>query len=146
MYPLWEQENLAYAKGLQNAHISFGKELEAKTDKTLILAMDDAGAGPFYAERYTIDMLGLNDLHIAHLPGKFYEKYDIDYVLAKHPDVIVLLSKTSIAKDKNDFLVPSHAALFLHKTFQSSYSYKSSYKFNNSYFLLIYTNNTSTYI
>jgi len=39
-----------------------------------------------------VDMLGLNDTHIAHLPAGFFEaghnKYDPDYVLARRPDLI----------------------------------------------------------
>jgi hypothetical protein len=37
-------------------------------------------------------MLGLNDVHLAHLPARFFEaghnKYDPDYVLSRRPDLI----------------------------------------------------------
>jgi hypothetical protein len=61
---------------------------------TLIVA-GPAGALPFYAQRPTIDALGLNDEYIAHLPSAAlgtgkpgHEKSDPDYVLARQPDLI----------------------------------------------------------
>jgi hypothetical protein len=59
------------------------------------LAVFGAGAVPYYSKLYTIDMLGLSDLHIAHLPGRLghsmagHEKYDSDYVIARRPTFIV---------------------------------------------------------
>ena len=55
-----------------------------------------AGAIPFESGLETIDMLGLNDEHIAHrdlevglLPAG-HEKYDSEYVLNRQPDIIIL--------------------------------------------------------
>ena len=59
------------------------------------LAVFSAGATPYYSKLYTIDMLGLTDLHIAHLPGRLghaiagHEKYDSDYIIARKPTYIV---------------------------------------------------------
>lgn len=62
------------------------------------VAVNHAGAMPFYSELQTIDMLGLNDLHIGHrnmpemgegIPG--HEKYDAEYVLSRRPTYIVPL-------------------------------------------------------
>ncbi len=58
------------------------------------LAVDAAGYIPFYTGLPTVDMMGLNDLHIAHmdvplgsgLPG--HEKADPAYVLAQRPAYI----------------------------------------------------------
>jgi hypothetical protein len=50
---------------------------------------------PYYAERPTIDVLGLNDEHIAHQPGTSlgqakagHEKTDPAYVLGRRPEII----------------------------------------------------------
>jgi len=65
---------------------------EARPDDTL--AIDAAGTIPYYSDLYTIDMFGLNDLHIAHLdipigPGLAgHEKFDAAYVLARRPTYI----------------------------------------------------------
>jgi len=40
------------------------------------IAVVDAGAIPYFSGVKTIDMPGLNDRHIAHLPGGFMLKYD----------------------------------------------------------------------
>ncbi|PKO09687.1 MAG: hypothetical protein CVU40_10360 [Chloroflexi bacterium HGW-Chloroflexi-2] len=62
--------------------------------KNTTLATDAAGIIPFYTNFYTIDMYGLTDLHIAHLPvltglGTIaHEKYDPEYILEQDPDCI----------------------------------------------------------
>lgn len=62
--------------------------------KTTKLATDAAGIIPFYTNFYTIDMYGLTDIHIAHLPIQTglgtiaHEKYDPEYVLNQEPDCI----------------------------------------------------------
>ena len=60
------------------------------------IALYVAGAIPYYSELYTIDMLGLTDVHIAHreMPNMGYgsaghEKRDWDYVLSKNPTYIM---------------------------------------------------------
>jgi hypothetical protein len=65
-----------------------------------VLATNTAGTIPYYSGLRTIDMLGLNDVHIAHrnMPmGKGlagHEKWDAAYVLAQHPDYIQFGSAT----------------------------------------------------
>lgn len=58
----------------------------AHSDDTI--ALIDAGAIPFFTDAHIIDMVGLNDNHIAHLPGGFLSKYDNSYVLAQEPTYI----------------------------------------------------------
>jgi hypothetical protein len=60
------------------------------------VAVTAAGAIPYYSKLYTVDMLGLNDEHIAHLPGRYgssmpgHEKWDTDYILSRRPTYIFL--------------------------------------------------------
>jgi arylsulfatase A-like enzyme len=61
-----------------------------------VIAVNAAGAIPYYSRLETIDMLGLNDVQIAHRPmpnmglGKAgHEKGDGAYVLSRQPDYIV---------------------------------------------------------
>jgi len=60
-----------------------------------VIAVDAAGAIPYFSGLRSIDMFGLNDRHIAHIvvptmgsgkPG--HEKYDARYVYAQNPDWI----------------------------------------------------------
>lgn len=59
-----------------------------------VLAIDAAGIIPYYTDLYTIDMLGLNDLYIAHLDivtgenAAGHEKFDPEYVLSQCPTYI----------------------------------------------------------
>ena len=54
-----------------------------------------AGATPSYSNLNTIDMLGKSDRHIARMPAQKvggppgHDKYDIEYALARKPDVII---------------------------------------------------------
>jgi hypothetical protein len=72
-----------------------GRWLRANTPPDTLVAVEAAGALPYYSERPAIDILGLNDRHIASLevatigqgkPG--HEKVDIPYVLARRPAII----------------------------------------------------------
>ncbi|UCC79354.1 MAG: hypothetical protein JSW64_13950 [Candidatus Zixiibacteriota bacterium] len=77
----------------------FGREvgtwLAANVPGDAVIATNTAGSIPYYSGLKTIDMLGLNDPHIAHRripeigtgwPG--HEKSDGDYVLSREPDLI----------------------------------------------------------
>jgi arabinofuranosyltransferase len=73
-----------------------GLWIEAHTDPTISIATDAAGLIPYYSGRYTIDMFGLTDAHIAHMdlsqrePGVIaHEKYDPGYILERRPGCIV---------------------------------------------------------
>jgi hypothetical protein len=58
-----------------------------------LLAVDAAGKIPFYSGLRTIDILGLNDVKIAHSTFQTFitghNKYEPDYVLSREPDLIV---------------------------------------------------------
>lgn len=60
----------------------------------LLIAVNHAGALPWALPGYdVIDMVGLNDAHIARQQGKLHQKYDVDYVLGLKPQLIVLNSR-----------------------------------------------------
>lgn len=73
-----------------------GRWIAANTPEDATIATDAAGLIPFYSERYSIDMFGLTDLHIAHQDVPIteqsivaHEKYDPQYILQRKPDYIV---------------------------------------------------------
>lgn len=93
--------------------IAIGMWLKYNAQVNASIAVAAAGAIPYYSELYTIDVLGLNDIHIAHMKvenmgtGKAgHEKYDGLYVLSKKPTYITLdsnrLSSTPIENKSND--------------------------------------------
>lgn len=72
-----------------------GIHLRDHFPSTTVVALNPAGITPYYSGLATIDMLGLNDRHIAH-HGKRdhrlrfgHQAGDGDYVLAQKPDVIL---------------------------------------------------------
>ncbi len=73
-----------------------GRWMGANLPDSTVVAVVPAGIIPYESRLPTIDMLGLNDEHIAHRDlhiGEFsagHEKYDSEYVLDKRPDIIIL--------------------------------------------------------
>jgi arabinofuranosyltransferase len=80
---------------LNRSWTEIGKWLRQNSPPGALVAVGAAGRIPYYSGRRTLDILGLTDLHIAHLdvplgagfPG--HEKSDPEYVLSKKPDYIV---------------------------------------------------------
>jgi hypothetical protein len=137
-YPGNERLSLAYLASIERAHVPLGMAIYEGTAGDAVIAMDDAGIGPFLANRTNIDMLGLNDRHIAHLEGRFIEKYDVSYVLSRRPDLVVLIGRTHDPRGADDFRLVGHAALFADARFQSSYQLRRVYRSGPRYFLLVY--------
>jgi arabinofuranosyltransferase len=60
-----------------------------------LVALNQAGIIPYYSQLPTIDMLGLNDVHIAHYGKRDYTLWyahqagDGEYVLSQKPDIII---------------------------------------------------------
>ncbi|HEY8171731.1 MAG TPA: hypothetical protein VIH21_01490, partial [Dehalococcoidia bacterium] len=77
--------------------VEIGRWLHDNVPDDTKIAIGPAGAVPYESQLPTIDMLGINNEHIAHrdLPlGRFaagHEKYDSQYVLSQAPDIIILL-------------------------------------------------------
>lgn len=71
-----------------------GKWLHDNLPPSTVVAVSASGAVPYYSQLPAIDMLGLNDRHIAHsdidLGAGFagHEKFDSAYVLGRDPDLI----------------------------------------------------------
>jgi len=86
-----DQGSLTYQEGNER----LGRFLARTRPADTRIAVAAAGAIPYFSGLPTIDMYGLNDLHIAHGPfpkerGGRLMKWNNDYVLAQHPDLIVI--------------------------------------------------------
>jgi len=75
------------------ANVQLASYLTKYTSSDTTLAVHSAGMAPYFLDRYTIDVLGKADLHIAHLvvsdfsPG--HSKWDWDYIIReRQPDLI----------------------------------------------------------
>ncbi len=88
------------------------------------IAVNHAGALPFYAQLPAIDMTGLADEHIAHkVGGGLHEKYDVPYVLARRPVLFVL--NTRVRPSDEVWYAPGYwigeTALFENSDFKRAY-------------------------
>jgi hypothetical protein len=102
---MWQQEangSLAVYTKIHASYVnlwgSAGLWLRDNTPADSVTAAEGAGAMAYFSERRVVDMLGLNDLHIGHLPvgnmgeGKAgHEKRDPVYVLEQKPAYIYAL-------------------------------------------------------
>ncbi|MFL5806816.1 MAG: hypothetical protein ACJ8CR_34450, partial [Roseiflexaceae bacterium] len=109
---LYESRTLNASAGVwtENTVVEKNREiglwLRANTAPDTLIATGIAGALPFYAERPVLDMLGLNDLHIAHLAVPTIgqgvagsEKTDSDYILRRRPSYIPYSSAGALLED-----------------------------------------------
>jgi arabinofuranosyltransferase len=79
-----------YGRGLMAAHARLGRELRALDTPEGRLVISDAGATPYFSQWWTLDLIGLNDAHIATTGHP-----DPAWVLAQAPDVVVLASAST---------------------------------------------------
>jgi hypothetical protein len=94
--------------------VAIGRWLREHAPRDAVIALLAAGAIPYESRLTTIDMLGLNDEHIAHrairVGGRTagHEKFDAEYVLSKRPDAIILfdsLQPAAAARPQYDQLL-----------------------------------------
>lgn len=98
-----------------------GEYIDSHWPKGSLIALNTAGSTPYFAPDHRfIDMLGLNDRHIARqplapriarhqlLPG--HEKGDADYVLSRKPDYIIAGPSTGDLVGNNWFLTEAQLA------------------------------------
>jgi arabinofuranosyltransferase len=92
LLPLAIDDRFGYSLERYDRWVIAGRYLAQDRFAGRLLAVDAAGKIPFYSGLAAVDMLGLNDVHIAHQPARFFEaghnKYDADYVLSRRPDLI----------------------------------------------------------
>jgi arabinofuranosyltransferase len=103
--------------------------LASHTVPDAVIATNTAGSIPYYSRRRVIDMLGLNDRHIAHReiatmgqgsPG--HEKGDGQYILARRPDIIQFGSSLGSAEpfllsDREIYAAPEFHRLYERRDF-----------------------------
>jgi len=100
----------------ETLHFRTGHWLAEVSDPDDTIAVSSAGIMPWLTGLNTIDMLGLNDRHIARFgvdlggrasPG--HERYDNDYVLGRRPDWIILgLTSNSLLSGEEPAFLPDY--------------------------------------
>lgn len=79
------------------ARITAGKWLNQNVPPGTWIAVDAAGQVPYFSELPTIDMFGINDLHIGRMPvanlgsgTPGHEKFDLGYIITRAPKYVVI--------------------------------------------------------
>jgi hypothetical protein len=79
------------------ARETMGKWLKANVPHGTWIAVDAAGQVPYFSELPSIDMFGINDLHIGRMPVTTlgegtpgHEKMDVVYVITRQPKYVVI--------------------------------------------------------
>ncbi|HVU06046.1 MAG TPA: hypothetical protein VHE30_30055 [Polyangiaceae bacterium] len=91
-------------------YFAVGRFLSENLPSDATIALNAAGIVPYVSRLRAVDMLGLNDVHIAHHPVRKgesaavgHQKHDAAYVLSRRPDVILpglpVLSPTRLAPE-----------------------------------------------
>ncbi len=132
-FNLWQLKNdpYLYERIIADVVAERGKEtglwLQENVPPDSLLATNTAGSVAYYSRLKIIDMLGLNDEHIAHREittlGKGFaghEKGDGKYVLSRKPDYIMFGSATGNKEPR--FL--SDREMAVEKEFKENYVYK----------------------
>ena len=80
--------------GLYDVSLKVAMDIRNTVPKDATIAINHAGFLPYLLPEYTfIDMTGLNDKFIAHnVQGGLHQKYDVEYILRRKPDLVVLNS------------------------------------------------------
>jgi len=100
LMPLLFDPRMAYQTAKYDRWVTLGRYLRDHHPDA-VLAIDAAGKVPFYSGLTTIDMLGLNDEHIAQLDARAgfrvgHNKFDPQYVMGRHPDLIAAWMKPNL--------------------------------------------------
>ena len=98
--PFFADHRMAYLSGKYDRWVTLGRHLRAQHPDA-VLAIDAAGKVPFFSGLRTIDMLGLNDEHLAHSKARpsfrvGHNKFDPDYVLGRTPDLVAAWMKPNL--------------------------------------------------
>ena len=93
-FPSIIRDRLSY-RDFINSHQKVGQWLADTAGNNWLVAAGDVGITFFIADNVDVlDLMGLNDYHIAQLPGKWIPrkaspKSDFSYVLAQKPEIII---------------------------------------------------------
>jgi hypothetical protein len=108
--------------------VEVGRWLRDQVPPDTLLATNTAGSVPYFSQLPTIDMLGLNDAHIAHrqMPhmgsGKAgHEKADGAYVLSRQPDLVLF----GAARGRKTPAFRSDRELYAQPEFRTQYQLES---------------------
>lgn len=123
--------------GMEHAHIALGRWLNAHTPADTLVAVGDIGAIGFFSHRRVLDLDGLTDTHISHLPGGYGGRRDSLYVLRQAPEFIVLRT-SSCSPGRLDVPFAMDKAIYSDPQFHREYDPANCWEFWPRYDLIVY--------
>jgi len=75
---------------LYKPHIVIGLWMAENLPPGSLLAAEEAGIIPYYSGLPFLDLLGIVDSHIARREGEMHGKHDVNYVLMRRPDYVLI--------------------------------------------------------
>ena len=73
-----------------NDRLMVGRWLREQAPAESLIAIGEAGIVPYVSSHRYVDVFGLTDKTISHMPGKWVYKTPTSYVLSQKPDFVVL--------------------------------------------------------
>jgi hypothetical protein len=137
---VWRHEIEPEATGMERAHIALGKWLKQNSPPEATVAVGDIGAIGYWSHLRLLDLDGLTDAHIMHLPGLLGNRRDSRYVLSQSPDFIVLRAgrcSSALA----DLSLGADRAVYSDPTFSRSFRPVNCWDFQPDYHLMLYQRN-----
>ena len=138
----FREQNVGPAEmGMERAHVALGKWLGAHAPPNSTVAVGDIGAIGFWSHRKILDLDGLTDTYISHLPGAYAEKQDSQYVLRQAPNFIALRTSNCTPRS-HDVSYAMDRAVFSNPQFRGEYAPVNCWEFWPKYDLLLYQRNS----
>ena len=123
--------------GLKQAHISLGNWLRENSLPDAKVAVGDIGAIGYWSGLRILDLDGLADVHIAHQRGRFGDKGDAPYVLAQHPDWVILRARRC-EPQQGQLPMGTDGKIYADEEFQNHFERLSCWDFSPNYHLLLF--------
>jgi len=123
--------------GMERAHIAVGRWLGAHSPPDATVAVGDIGAIGLWSHRRILDLDGLTDTYISHLPGVYPDRHDSRYVLRQTPEYVVLRT-SSCQPESQDVSFGMDKAIYADPQFARDYSWTGCWEFWPRYDLVMY--------
>lgn len=124
-------------RGLQQAHMSLGHWLRQNSSPDKTVAVGDIGGIGYWSGLRILDLDGLGDTYISHQRGAFGTKGDASYILAQHPDWVVL--RMHACEPQEDASSPGiDRKIYRGADFQSEFERLGCWDFSSDYHLLLF--------
>ncbi len=138
-----------YREALERTSIAVGKQLRLIAPPGATIALGDAGALPYYSRLNVIDLYGLINPELAHLPGNalYFDpaSFDVNALIQRRPEFFYLNSMNDFMTRHEAFQPVPHlqidAMIARNPIFISNYRWVESARFSAGYWCHLFARN-----